>query len=188
MSGLGPAPASGADGGRSRTVLLGDSHLARLGSGAALGDGVVNAAVGGASAYDLGLQAGAAALRRADVALVSVGTNDAAPWKQTPLADFRARLEELLGSVRVRRWVYVAPPGVREERLGGGPDRTNAVIATYRGCAADCFAAVAGSVVPAHLLVEGLGADGFVEDGVHLSQRGCDVLLPALRRAVATDS
>ena len=63
---------------------------------------------------------------------LSVGTNDAAPWKQVPLAEFEQALSTLMRSYSPRGWVFVAPPGVVEERLTGAPDRTNAVIDEYR--------------------------------------------------------
>lgn len=72
-----------------RIVLLGDSHLARIRRDLpALGPDVCNAAVGGASALDLLAQAATASVGEDDVAVVSVGTNDAAPWKQVPVLTF----------------------------------------------------------------------------------------------------
>lgn len=49
-----------------------------------VGPDVCNAAEGGASALDLLAQATRAAVDEGDLVVVSVGTNDAAPWKQVP--------------------------------------------------------------------------------------------------------
>jgi hypothetical protein len=75
-----------------RLVLLGDSHLARvrrdlhrLRGGGSTEVEIVNAAVGGAFVSDLAEQALEVGLQPGDRVAVSVGTNDAAPWKQIPL-------------------------------------------------------------------------------------------------------
>ena len=68
-----------------RIVLLGDSHLARIKRELPrLGESVLNAAVGGATVLDLEAQANGAVLTAEDVVVVSVGTNDGAPWKKVP--------------------------------------------------------------------------------------------------------
>ena len=68
-----------------RVVLLGDSHLARVRRDLlVLGPDVCNAAEGGASSLDLLAQATGAAVEEDDLVVVSVGTNDAAPWKHVP--------------------------------------------------------------------------------------------------------
>src|SRR6478609_2742014 len=109
-----------------RIVLLGDSHLARVRRDLPMvGTGVCNVAEGGASALDLLTQATAADVQESDLIVLSVGTNDAAPWKQLPVTIFAQVLLHSMESMRVRRWIYVAPPGVDEARLSGPGDRTN---------------------------------------------------------------
>lgn len=170
-----------------RTVLLGDSHLARVRrSLPLLGDGVVNGARGGATALDLRAQLLAVDPSAEDVVVVSVGTNDAAPWKQVPLDRFRSALRDCLAPGVVRGWVYVAPPGVDEARLGGPRDRTDAVVDAYRDAALAVVEQVGAVVVRADLLVAPLGAGAYVDDGLHLSGPAYRLLLPAVAEAVAT--
>ncbi|WP_372729982.1 hypothetical protein [Nocardioides sp.] len=121
-----------------RIVLLGDSHLARVRRDLdrlACGDSgpadIVNAAVGGADARDLLAQATAAGVGADDRVAVSIGTNDAAPWKQLPLAEGIRRLHELFAQLHPERIVQVASPGVDEERLGREFDRTNELMTAY---------------------------------------------------------
>jgi lysophospholipase L1-like esterase len=167
-----------------RTVFIGDSHLARLRRDLEKLPGAVhNAAEGGASSRDLPRQADAVGLHDADSVVLSVGTNDAAPWKQVPVSEFVRALSAFLASHSPRGWVFVAPPGVVEGRLTGAPDRTNAVIDDYRLAAIELCEAVGGHVVRTDLLLEPLGPKAFAEDGVHLNGTGYRVLVPAITSA-----
>lgn len=160
---------------------MGDSHLARLRRGLETFPGEVrNAAEGGASSRDLLRQADAVGVLPSDVVVLSVGTNDAAPWKQVPVSEFAQALSTLVASHPPRGWVLVAPPGVVEERLTGGPDRTNAVIDDYRHAAIEVCEGVGGAVVRTDLLLAALGAKAFADDGVHLNGAGYRVLVPAI--------
>ena len=169
-----------------RTVLIGDSHLARLRRELRGFEGDVrNAAEGGATSRDLMRQAEAADVSGSDCVVVSVGTNDAAPWKQVPVAEFQQAVSTLIASCSPRGWVFVAPPGVVEERLTGARDRTNAVIDEYRHAAIALCEDVGGHVVRTDLLLEPLGATAFAEDGLHLNGTGYRVLVPAIQSACA---
>lgn len=170
-----------------RVVLLGDSHLARLRRDLpGLGDGeIVNAAEGGAVAADLVPQAARVGVGSADVAVVSVGTNDAAPWKQVPLDRTLDDVRRFLGRPPARRLVYLAPPGVDGARLTGEGDRTAEVVSGYAEAISALFAARHAVVVDTPTLLAPIGSDAFADDGVHLSGRGYALVVPALRQAVA---
>jgi lysophospholipase L1-like esterase len=167
-----------------RIVLLGDSHLARVRRDLhVLGPDVRNAAEGGASSLDLLAQAASAGIEEDDVVVVSVGTNDAAPWKQVPVAVFAQTVLECMRSVSARRWVYVAPPGVDESRLSAPGDRTNEVLDGYRDAAVLACSEAGARVVRTERVIEPLGADAFVGDGLHLSGRAYAVVLPVVAEA-----
>ena len=164
-----------------RTVFFGDSHLARLRRELSRFPGEVrNAAVGGATSRDLVGQACGVDVRDADCVVLSVGTNDAARWEQFPLPEFVQALSVFVGSHAPRGWVYVAPPGVVEERLSG---RANAVIDDYRRAAIEVWEGVGGHVVRTDLLLEPWGAKAFADDGIHLNGTGYGVLVPAIASA-----
>ena len=168
-----------------RIVLLGDSHLARIKRELPrLGESVLNAAVGGATVLDLEAQADGAVLTAEDVVVVSVGTNDGAPWKKVPVDDFHRTLTDFVMSRRVRAWVVMAPPGVDESRLGAG-DRTNAVLSAYCAAATAVAESVSGRLIDSRALLQPLGRRAFTRDGVHLSGSGYRLLLPALTKAVS---
>ncbi len=116
---------------------------------------------------------------------ISVGTNDSAPWKAVPLDRAVAALAAALAPHRVDRWVLVTSPGVDESRLGRAADRKNATLAAYAVALGEVVTAAGGSVLDAAALLAPLGPRAFVEDGVHLSGAGYDVLLPALADAVS---
>ena len=168
-----------------RTVFLGDSHLARVRRDLpVVGSDVCNAAQGGASAPDLLAQALEAAVEEHDRVVVSVGTNDAAPWKHVPVTTFARALLRCMHSVPARRWVYVTPPGVDEARLTGAGDRTNAILDEYRRAAVSVCIEAGARVVHTERLITPLGADAFADDGLHLSGRAYKVVLPAVAEAV----
>lgn len=168
-----------------RTVFIGDSHLARLRRELQTFPGDVrNAAEGGASSRDLLRQADAVGMHDSDAVVVSVGTNDAAPWKQVPVSEFVQALSMFVASHSPRGWVFVAPPGVAAEgRLTDARDRTNGVIAEYRLAAIEVCEEVGGHVVRTDLMLESLGAKAFAQDGVHLNGAGYRVLVPAIKSA-----
>lgn len=166
-------------------MLLGDSHLARVRRDlSVLGPDVCNAAEGGATSLDLLAQATKAAVGEGDLVVVSVGTNDAAPWKHVPATVFADAVAHCVQTVPARRWVYVAPPGVAESRLTGSGHRTNAVLDLYRDAAVSAFEDAGARVVRAERLISALGAAAFDNDGLHLSGRAYKVVLPAIAEAV----
>lgn len=167
------------------TVLLGDSHLARVRRDLlVMGPDVRNAAVGGATSLDLRAQTARAGIEEDDVVVVSVGTNDAAPHHRVAVAELADALARCLRSVPARRWVYVAPPGVDESRAPGPGARTNAVIDAYREAAVAVCEDAGASVVRTEQVIRPLGADAFVSDGLHLSGRAYRLVLPAIAGAV----
>lgn len=172
-----------------RVVLLGDSHLAHLGAapeviGRPGVSEVLNAAEGGAGAGDLLEQVRRAGVAGDDVLVVSVGTNDAAPDDALPLEEFADALRRFLDEVEPARSVLLVPPGVVEERQTDDGDRTNRGVAAYAERAAALFGAAGAQVVESWVLVAPLRDRAFAGDGLHLSDAGYDVVLPALREAL----
>lgn len=168
-----------------RVVFLGDSHLARVRRDLpVVGPDVCNAAEGGASVLDVLAQATRAAVQDSDLVVLSVGTNDAAPWKQVPATVFARAVAQCLESVPARRWIYVAPPGVDEARLTGSGDRTNAILDAYRDAALSVCGDAGAGVVRTERVIAPLGAAAFVDDGLHLSGPAYKLVLRAIADAV----
>jgi len=183
-----------------RVILLGDSHLARVRRDLTrLGPAVLNAAVGGASVRDLLPQAVHAGVTSSDVLVVSIGSNDAAPWKAVSLAEFESLLDAFLAAVPRSGLVLLTSPGVDESRLLSNRDldvevlvrpqwatrdRSNAVLSSYAEAACTRFAAAGAAVVHGRTLLADLGPAAYDSDGLHLTGAAYDVLLPALAAAV----
>jgi lysophospholipase L1-like esterase len=172
-----------------RVVLVGDSHLAHLGpapEGLDLPgvDGVLNVAEDGAAAGHLLDQVRRAGVTADDVLVVSVGTNDATPGRPRAVDEFTETLRFLLDEVAPARAVLLVPPGVDEDRQTDD-EHTNWGVAAYAERAAALFGAAGAQVVEAWVLLAPLRERAFADDGLHLSEAGYDVLLPALREAVA---
>jgi hypothetical protein len=171
-------------------LLVGDSHLARVGGARLLrldraaGCRVVNGAVGGANVLDLEGQ-----LRRfrpAGIVVISIGTNDAAPWKRVPLPAFRAGVAQTLGGLMGSRLIYVAPLGVDEVRLTGPGDRLNAEVRRYASVVIEMVSSVGGTVIDLADVLSGIRPDAFEADGVHLTTVAYGVVVQVLGEAIAT--
>ena len=169
-----------------RIVLLGDSHLARIQRQLPrIGEIVLNAAQGGATVRHLKAQADGMGLTGSDVVVVSVGTNDAAPWNEVPVADFQRALSRFVRSNPAGVWVIMSPPGVDESRLGAG-DRTNAVVTEYRDAATAVAESHSARLLDTRSLLAQLGTAAFAKDGLHPSGAAYRVL-PALAKCGLTD-
>jgi lysophospholipase L1-like esterase len=118
--------------------------------------------------------------------VVSVGTNDAAPWKRA--TDFESVVAEFVASRPGVAWVFVRSPGVEESRNSGSGDRTNRELAEYADVAAALFTGAGGEVIDAPALLNELGPAAFTDDGVHLTAAAYDVLIPELARACHTNT
>jgi hypothetical protein len=165
------------------TYLLGDSHLAFLGPTIpALGDDLVNLAVGGAVAQDLGCQVHGVSLPVGAPLVVSIGTNDADPSRGLPLDAFGAVVDAFIAARPGHPWVYLSSPG-----CVGDVDETwtAAGIARYSARAAASFADADGVVLDTPSLLAPLGDDAFTDDRFHLTAAAYDVLVPVLAAALA---
>ncbi len=181
-----PTPPAG------RIVLVGDSHLAKFDSArirrlrSAVDDGaeIVNLAIGGSTAIDLVSHLERATLLPDDRFVVSIGTNDLAPWKQVPIDRFHAALTTALQLIQPRGGVLlVPPPSDMRAQVAARPTaiRTAADRAPY----ADAVRALArqhgactielSDQEPMHSA-----------DGVHLNDHGYDLLIDLVARALST--
>ena len=171
-----------------RVVLLGDSHLARVRRdlhrlAPPQADSVVNAAVGGAVAGALRLQALDVPVAPTDAVVVSIGTNDAAPWSTVTPEQFRRAVEAFLEIPAAVR-VLLAPPGLDAGAGSIDPGRRPDEAAVYSHIVVDLFDAAAATVVDSPALLAPLASSAYADDGLHLTGAAYDVLLPAIRAAL----
>jgi lysophospholipase L1-like esterase len=160
-------------------VLAGDSHLtptSKWGTrklGPRLrerGIGVIDMAKGGlTSKQAVALYEGS---WPASVVVLSLGANDAAPWKQVPLNDFTRNVTKL--AAEAERPILLTPAPVCERRQAG---RANSVLRAYADAAEDAGKRAGASVIQVYdHLVRFMsdGVDLHVGDGVHLNDRAYD--------------
>ncbi|TWE10044.1 lysophospholipase L1-like esterase [Rudaeicoccus suwonensis] len=171
---------------------MGDSHLARVRrSLAVINAEVRNLAVGGSTVVDLETQ-----LRELDdaregregIVNLSIGTNDAAPWRGISVDTFANGLAGTLTTLGGEDVIYLAPPGVVEERLPADAPWTNAAIDDYRSAALDVCRIHGAQVIRADDIVKPFGPNAFSEDGVHLSGTGYRALLPVINTLSASEN
>lgn len=174
---------------RGRVVLVGDSHLAkinrhqlrRLSELTAVRYPVVNHAAGGSTALDVLTDLELSALLPQDRVVVSVGTNDYAPWKRVPLQQFRSTVEELLNRLQHHRPVLLLPPPVDEQRQTSA-GRTGLRMEQDRAPYVNALQAAAAAHGAPVVQVE--GAEVHAADGVHMSDAGYEILIPRLADAL----
>ena len=171
-------------------VLCGDSHLTPTNSRgtlklgprlAAAGWTVEQLAVGGLSTR--AARTRFEVLPAAEWTLLSFGANDAAPWKQVPLAEFEDNLGVLIDRCQSERVLVLAATPVIE-RPGAVFARSNAVVETY--------ASVAREVAKAHRAIvlewlRPLALDGshHAPDGVHLNDASYEILAESVLAVIS---
>lgn len=97
----------------------------------------------------------------------SVGTNDAAPWKQVPLEEFGRNCDQLLAATVQYQWLMLGPGPVIERGAPG--ERTNETMAAY-GAAVQQVAERHGARFVS--LADVLASDDLADDGVHIIDSG----------------
>ena len=161
-----------------RVVLVGDSQLTDTSSrgttklGPRLrrrGHEVETLAVGGLDTRTALICARVAA--PAEWTIFCFGANDAAPWKQVPLAEFAANDEALVRRATSRQTLVLGPSPVHES--DAPHSRTNQMLARYSAIAADVARRCGVEFIS---LLDTLGSDDLASDGVHLNDQGYNTL------------
>lgn len=177
-----------------KIVLFGDSILARFGKESLQnlesrvpGSDVYNCAVGGWNSHDVATKAPYIASLKPDAVVISVGTNDAAPWKQVPLETFKSNLDSILNSFKDSKVIFIPPPPVNESKQRRERQRSNYLMRQYsdavsEACAKRSIATTNSWAIFSPLLEQ--GRDYHIDDGVHFNDYGNDLLVDHLVRAL----
>jgi len=107
----------------------------------------------------------------ADWTILCFGANDAAPWKSVPPAEFATNYEALVRRATSRQTLVLGPGPVNESDVPHS--RTNRELARYSAIAADVARRCGVEYIS---LLDALSSDDLANDGVHLNDRGYDVL------------
>ncbi len=174
-----------------KVVLFGDSLLALVYKpliqeleSKVPGSDVYNCAVGGWDTDDGVIKAPYIASLNPDAVVISLGTNDSAPWKQVPIERFRSNLVSILKSFTDSRIVFFLPPPVNEAKQREGRQRTNILTRQYADAAKEvCVATGSVALIESWEMFSPLlenGPDYHTEDGVHLNDYGNSLLITHL--------
>jgi lysophospholipase L1-like esterase len=164
-----------------KIVLLGDSILARFGresiellESLVPGADVYNCAVGGWNSDDVLRKSNVIAELKPAIVVISLGMNDAAPWKMLALPKFQSNLTGIFAAFGTARKVFVLPPPIDEQKANMPNDRTNAGIKQYCEVARDaCVRANVEVLDTWHHFEPLLGAqEVHTQDGIHFNDAG----------------
>lgn len=92
---------------------------------------VYNCANGGWDTSDLLRKAPLIGKLPADIVILSVGTNDASPWRHIELDRFKSNLNEITANFAHCRLIVLLPPPVNESRQPKNKFRSNDIMQRY---------------------------------------------------------
>lgn len=179
-----------------KLVLFGDSLFGRSGKNlillleAKLTDkyDVYNCAAGGWDSSDLIKKSDYIATLKPDVLVLSVGTNDVCSWKRVELADYRANTEKVLDIFKNSRIIFFLPPPVHEVSRPADKQISNVDVKKYHDAAMIICEKLSVEYVDSWRLfmpIQDNGISYHLEDGVHLSDYGYEVLYSEISRILS---
>ena len=148
---------------------------------------VYNCATGGWNTNDLLKKAPFIATLDADLFIVSVGTNDGSPWKQVNINDFERNLGPILDEFSNSNVILFPPPPVHEESRPKDKQIPNETMKAYYDAAVRVC--VKGGIPYIHsweifMELQNRTQSYHVEDGVHLSEYGYEVLFGEISKVI----
>lgn len=140
---------------------------------------VYNCAVGGWDSRDILKKTPYITKLKPDVILISIGTNDASPWKQVLLNEFIDNLNTVIGLFNESRIVFFPPMPIDESKQQPDKQRTNVLQKQYYDavvqlCLENDIEYVKSWAVFSELLER--NKEYLVEDGVHLNDLAYETL------------
>jgi len=163
-----------------KLVLFGDSLFAQAGKHRVImfeqalpGYDVYNCAVGGWDTNDCVSKAPYISKLKPDVLVISLGTNDAAPWKQVPLEKFKENIPKIFNAFSASKVVYFLPTPVDEVKIAN-TDKNRSIkgIKEYHDAAKEVCEAHGVAYINSFEIFQPLldsGKEYHIEDGVHFN-------------------
>lgn len=180
-----------------KLVLFGDSLFAYISKPELLslesrlpGYGVYNCAVGGWDTNDCIKKAAYIATLKPDVLMLSVGSNDSAPWKQVDIHVYEDNIKGIFKLFSGTKIIYFLPPPINEIVFRNDAKRkglNNSVVKSYndvakRLCEDNSIAFLDSWKVFKPLIDK--GDDYHIDDGLHFSDIGYELLFDELAKLV----
>jgi lysophospholipase L1-like esterase len=178
-----------------KLVLFGDSLFAEIGKDRTAllertlsGYDVYNCAVAGWDTNDCVAKAPYISKLQSDVVVISLGTNDASPWKQVPLEKFQQNIPKIFEAFHDSKVIYLLPPPVDEAKTTKAfnspmPDMKSYNEAAKTLCQEHGIAYIDSFAVFKPLL--DAGREYHTEDGMHLNDFAYEIIAAELARILA---
>lgn len=147
---------------------------------------VYNCAAGGWDSNDCVLKGPYLSTLKPDVLMLSLGTNDACPWKQVDLRTFRQNLIRIFSLFPDSKLIYFLPPPINEEILSKDSKRhvlNNVIMKQYHDAAKKVCLQHTISYLDSWSSIKPIldKQDNFhTEDGIHITDEGYNLLLSLL--------
>ena len=178
-----------------KLVLFGDSLFAHLSKSYLLElEGrlkeydIYNCAVGGWDSGDCVKKGPYIASLEADTVVISVGTNDASPWKQVDINALKNNIISLIQIFNGSKLMFFLPPPINEDVLSKDSKRkslTNDLMKQYHDSIKEICVSQNVTYVDSWSVFMPMiesGNDYHVEDGIHLNEEAYDVLFDELKK------
>ena len=170
-----------------KLVLFGDSLFARAGKHrlvmieqSLLYYDVYNCAVGGWDTSDCVAKSPYIAKLKPDVLVISLGTNDAAPWKQVPLHKFKENIPKIFEAFKDSKIIYFLPTPVDEVKIANTDARRSIKdIKEYHDAAKAVCEENGVDYIDSFAIFKPLldsGKEYHIEDGVHFNDLAYEII------------
>lgn len=180
-----------------KLVLFGDSLFAQVGKPRLLmleqalpGYDIYNFAVGGWDTNDCVAKAPYISKLKPDVLILSLGTNDAAPWKQVPLEKFNENIPKIFNTFSKAKIIYFLPTPVDEAKLPStGARRSVKGIKEYHDAALKICEAHGIAYINSFAIFKPFldsGKEYHIEDGVHFNDFAYETISGELAKILST--
>ena len=150
---------------------------------------VYNCAVGGWDTNDCVAKAPYISNLEPDVLIISLGTNDAAPWKQVPLEKFKENIPKIFDAFKGTQIVYLLPLPVDEEKIAKtDAKRSIKGIREYHDSAQKVCEAQGVAYIHSFEVFKPLldnRTEYHVEDGVHLNDFAYEIIAGVLAKTLS---
>jgi lysophospholipase L1-like esterase len=180
-----------------KLVLFGDSLFAQASKHRVIifeealpGYDVYNCAVGGWNTNDCVKKAPYIAKLEADVVVISLGTNDAAPYKQVPIDEFISNIPLIIKAFEGSRIIWYLPTPIDQTKSKTfGKEIPNEVVKQYHDAAKKVCEEHGVDVIDSFSIFKPMldaGETYHNEDGVHYIDKAYEIIAAELAKILST--
>lgn len=179
-----------------KIVLFGDSLFAQMSKYHVSkieeqipGSDVYNCAVGGWDSNDCLKKAFYIAQLKPEVVAISLGTNDASPWKLVDLEIFKQNIPKIIDIFAPSKFIYFLPPPSDETKQPPDKKRTNETLKQYYDAAKGICDEKGTLTINSWDIFKPMldrGEVYHVEDGTHLKENAYDIIIAEIAKLLNT--